>query len=694
MIRSKITSLSNEYHFYFIGFFFAGLGILSPIFYLLLVAYSVFIFKKVLKRIYFILIAVIIGLTLLVKYSEPVDYINGDALVVSVSNTYSKMEVEVLYNFKIYKLYTKEQYKTGDIVGLSGEVSKFRKQTMKNGFDAYLFNKGNNTYGTIEVEHLERKTFVFNFKYLLETHLSGYTNNTKIYLEAFLLGEKKFSDGFNEIVNAMGLFSIIGLSGMFIYQIKKLLKKGMFYLDLKPKTQDKIMLIFDCLFFLTLLNSFLAIRIFLYSLLKFINSKYHLELTSLDILSITIVIVFILCPYYFYNQGVFLSVVILFSIKLYNATSRKANYLIDSMKVNSLIYLVSLPFLINFTNNLNLLATLFVVVIMFVSNHLLLPLVVMSLLVPFVSPLCEYVLGAFEQFISILSGVNVLKFSVPNINIIVLLLHYLFFILVILVNNKYKKIFLAFGGIVILMVLVNVSHRRVNQITFLDVNQGNSAIIEYDKKVIVVDAYANSYNYLVKNNIMVVDYLILTHSDEDHIKDAGKIIERLKVKELIINPFDEYGLYHENTKRCKAYDQIRSEGMQMDFFAPLKKYDKTNNNSLVFKLKLAELTILFPGDVMREAEEDILNEFGDNLESSIMLSPHHGSKTSNNEQFIRTINPKVVIISVGINNRYNLPNIEVTKRFNEFGIEVFRTDKHGSIVCDFNKKGYQFYLPY
>lgn len=110
--------------------------------------------------------------------------------------------------------------------------------------------------------------------------------------------------------------------------------------------------------------------------------------------------------------------------------------------------------------------------------------------------------------------------------------------------------------------------------------------------------------------------------------------------------------------------------------------NKINNNSLVFKLKYKNFSMLFTGDIEEEGEETILKKYvnkPEKLKSSVLKVAHHGSKTSSTENFIKAVKPEVVLIGVGKNNLFNHPNQEVVERFKNSNIKIYRTDKNGEI---------------
>lgn len=117
------------------------------------------------------------------------------------------------------------------------------------------------------------------------------------------------------------------------------------------------------------------------------------------------------------------------------------------------------------------------------------------------------------------------------------------------------------------------------------------------------------------------------------------------------------------------------------------KFDDLNNNSIVAKIIYKNFTMLFTGDIEKDAERAILSEFNYILESTVLKVAHHGSKTSSTEDFINTVKPKIALIGVGEDNTFGHPNGEVLERFKEINTKIYRTDKMGEITIKVNRNG-------
>jgi competence protein ComEC len=112
-----------------------------------------------------------------------------------------------------------------------------------------------------------------------------------------------------------------------------------------------------------------------------------------------------------------------------------------------------------------------------------------------------------------------------------------------------------------------------------------------------------------------------------------------------------------------------------------------NELSMVLRLSYGQTSFLFTGDIGQKAEQDILENMR-MIKSDILKSPHHGSLSSSSEEFLSAVNPSVIVICIGENNRYNFPNPIILQRYNEQGATLYRTDTHGAIEITSDGQGF------
>jgi hypothetical protein len=124
---------------------------------------------------------------------------------------------------------------------------------------------------------------------------------------------------------------------------------------------------------------------------------------------------------------------------------------------------------------------------------------------------------------------------------------------------------------------------------------------------------------------------------------------------------------------------------------PLIKGSELNNNSVVVRLDYKAFSCLFTGDIEKERERQLLTESKSNLNVDILKVAHHGSSSSSSPLFIKSVGPKIAVISCGQGNKYGHPHQETISLLQSLGIEIYRTDLSGTILIKTDGIDYQIF---
>lgn len=210
--------------------------------------------------------------------------------------------------------------------------------------------------------------------------------------------------------------------------------------------------------------------------------------------------------------------------------------------------------------------------------------------------------------------------------------------------------------------------------------------------------------YILDRGYKKIDFIFISHFDQDHIGGIFTILEKLKVKRIFVSKQEEnsenYQKFLKKVKEknipvtiVKKDDVINLENdVSIDILWPRDKQieeNKINNNAIVMKLRYNKFSMLFTGDIEEIAEKEIVSiyENTDILRSAILKIAHHGSKTSTTEEFLKLVDPRIALIGVGKNNLFGHPSDEIIKRLEEINVKVYRTDLNGEIEIIVNNKG-------
>jgi len=308
------------------------------------------------------------------------------------------------------------------------------------------------------------------------------------------------------------------------------------------------------------------------------------------------------------------------------------------------------------------------------------------------TPIVSAVSDMSLLLVKIFSHVPFADIKIPAFPPIVVLLFYAGFIFYFLLNKRRYTLVIPFVPIIIYLSL-SIFERNELNITYLDVGQGDSSVIELpDGKTMVIDTgktgreTASFLKYIGKNT---VDVLILSHIHIDHTGGLDYIAKRFEVKELwdggrLIYPQDFITHMKVKHRTLNRGDMVEGKGYSIYIFHPYPEFYtmygsesvEVDNDSLVLKIKGNNKSFLFTGDINEEAEENI-SHLGNWLKSDILKVPHHGSKNSAYEPFLNTVSPDIAIISVGRDNPFGHPHPETLDAL--YGVEIFRTDLDGAI---------------
>lgn len=243
----------------------------------------------------------------------------------------------------------------------------------------------------------------------------------------------------------------------------------------------------------------------------------------------------------------------------------------------------------------------------------------------------------------------------------------------------------------------NADTKNSIKISYIDVGQGDSALIQVNGKNLLIDAGTNEstnklISYLDKQNIKKLDYVVATHPHEDHIGGMDTVIKKYDIgefyapKKLANTKTFESMMNALKSKNLKI--NVAKAGVNLDLGKNVKcemiapnadNYEDVNNYSAVIKITYGNSKFLFTGDAEKLSEKEILNKNYD-ISADVLKVGHHGSSSSSSKPFLDKVTPKIAIISCGKNNDYGHPHRETMNELTKRKIQVYRTDVDGTIV--------------
>jgi len=223
------------------------------------------------------------------------------------------------------------------------------------------------------------------------------------------------------------------------------------------------------------------------------------------------------------------------------------------------------------------------------------------------------------------------------------------------------------------------------------------------KTVLIDGGYPNGLAaaYLREQGVTHLDMVVMTHPHDDH---AGGLVEVLKTipADLFVSngePLPESAVYwelQETIRTAGVKTQVVRSGDELPFgylaFQVLSPVEisphSVNNNSVLLRLEVGKIAFLFTGDT-DQIEETRLMQVGANLKADVLKIPHHGADGNTDPNFLATVAPSVGIYMSGAGNMYNFPEPNTMRLFESAGIDIYGTDRNGTIVVETDGKTYQ-----
>lgn len=514
-------------------------------------------------------------------------------------------------------------------------------------------------------------------------------NRSKGYILAFLYADKSLieKDIYTKY-QKIGVSHLFAISGMHVSLISivllKLLNK------IKERKRYIIVSIFLSIYLFLTNFTISMVRATFQFILFFINKSFKLNIDNSNLVLFLFSILVIINPYNIYNIGFLFSFIISFTL-IRCSRLIKGKFIIKSLKTSLISFFSSMPVLINNFFEVNFLGIILNIIYIPFVSYILFPLSLVTVLFPSLDNILYMFISYFEKITDFFSNIKFLSFSICKMNIFLIIIYYIIFIYIL--KRKKKLIYKIIIVIISLIFLINNGRIVNNEVSILDVGQGDSSLIRLKNKNILIDTGGN-INYDISKNILIpyfksvgikkIDYLVLTHGDYDHMGEAINLVENFKVEKVIFNCGPYNDLEQElikvlDKKKIKYYSCIKELNIDNNklYFLQTKEYDNENDNSNVIYSELNVYKFMFMGDASVTTEKEIMNKY--NLpDIDVLKVGHHGSKTSSSKGFINVINPKYSIISVGKNNRYGHPNKEVLENLSKS--KIYRTDQDGSIM--------------
>ncbi len=264
-----------------------------------------------------------------------------------------------------------------------------------------------------------------------------------------------------------------------------------------------------------------------------------------------------------------------------------------------------------------------------------------------------------------------------------------------------RRLSVIIAAFVLLITAVIPAAAENLTVTVLAVGHGDAIFIEFPQgHTMLVDGGTVEAGSIVTGAIRDkgyanIDYVVLTHTHPDHVGGLLTALEEFPVAEIWTSEYcEDTKLYRRFKESAEANaiplkiiargDEFHLGGVNLQVLNPppdesLNVLRGLNGASIVMKLEYGETSILLAADIDNQTDREMAEIYGDSLKSDVLKCAHHGSDCSSSEAFIRTVAPKIAVVSTGP-SKYGYPSEVTMKRIRRMVPEVYRTDNDGTVI--------------
>jgi len=628
----------------------------------------------------------------------------------------------ILLNSKALKTFN-----DGDLVSLDLELAVPAAALNPGSFSyaAYLKKKGVYLQGwnpkniRLIRQNKSLKNLIIKFKKsLLENINYLFTENNAAFIKAILLGEKEYLSYEQEtLLRNAGASHLLAISGLHMGILILTFSFILFKLYSKKRNALYLLTVLTLFYIILVGASVSIIRAAVLALLFLWSDEFNCEGDFLNIISLTLIINLVLNPPALFSVSLQLSYILV--LALFYLTPLLKNFLPALFAVSLAAQLASLAITAYYFNEY---AAVALVTNLWAIPYIsfLLPFIFILLLLSLISlnifqslaVLIELALELLFKGLELMTVVQGRTLVIARPELPIIFLYYLFLFALPFVYQKryiylkarkyifWQRIIPLFLFLIIVSFFISPSSDNL-EISFLAVGQGDGIFIQFpDGKNMLIDTGPpgsdgrnieySIISYLNYLGISRLDYLMISHFDADHAGGLPHLLQRKKVKNIMIPPFHKKTSLHNKLAEALSKNNSRlhflTAGISFKIAdcsfkilnpEPDVINEDRNENSIVFLLKHKKRKFLFTGDLSKKGEARIVKDY--NLTKiDILKAGHHGSKTSSGKLLLDTVRPELAVISVGRNN-FGHPAKEVINRFKDKSIRYLRTDQCGMI---------------
>ena len=586
------------------------------------------------------------------------------------------------------------------------------------------------------------KSAIFSIRKFLDSEIKSLHNEqTSSLLKGLLLADRSEIDYVTktQFINA-GVIHVLAVSGLHVGFIAIIFLFLFGRLNIYLRS---ILTITGLLLFMLITGMPPSVfRATLMAVVIIIAFLFNRSTNLFNSLALAALIILVINPDELFNPGFQLSfsavigIALLYSpfekfINKLRLNSRVLRYIILFMAVSLSAQIGTLPFTLTYFGKLSviaLIANLFVIPIIAIIVGLGIFTLIINSFLPFIgiyfAAANDLVTKILFLIVEISGSADFSYISVRNFSLYDSLLFYTFLLFLLYSLKSINRNAVKFAVLILvglnfffLSSLDNSDLFKDGKLSVfaIDVGQGDAILVKFPEgTTALIDAgnvtpsFDNGERVILPLleylGIDKIDYGFVSHIDSDHYAGFVSLVNAGVVKKIFKPEIDSTLV-----KDMKFEKYLREESVPIEYYKRgILKIDgariyvlnnesisknqefSTNNKSGVLKIVYGRTSFLFTGDIERKVEKIYASNYKTFLDADVLKAAHHGSNTSSSSAFLNYVTPEMSIISAGILNKFKHPSEEVVKRLENFGSEIYRTDKYGALIFESDGESISF----
>ncbi|MDF2610763.1 MAG: putative rane protein [Lachnospiraceae bacterium] len=632
-------------------------------------------------------------------------------------------------------------YKIGNILSVSGQISKFKMATNPGQFDELQYNRTRNIDYKINADYIlvintnysKYYDSVYNLKNkLMDVFYKILNTKDAGIISAMILGEASLLDAeIKELYQQNGISHILAISGLHItiiglslYQLLLKIK-----VPILPATCISIGIIFTygILTNFSVSTNRSIVMLIVMMMAKLVGRTYDI----ISALSLSALIILLQTPMQLFNAGFLLSFGAILGIafiypiihELVTIQNKILAPIWNGLVMSFCIQIMTLPIILFFFYEVPVYSLIVNLIILPMASIIVILAVIAGILGLVFTPLGIFIIGGAHYILYFYEFVCKIAVNLPGNTLLIgrpswyQIIAYYIIILILLVLNYPRKPVRGYSckSIILLsfLFIIFIKPDNVNfAVTFIDVGQGDGIFMQMPNgKTYLVDGGSTDIRNLGKyrlepffksQGIGVIDYIVVTHTDADHISGLKEIITEgnIRVRYLVLpDIMDKDQPYLELLNLAKsngikilyitAGDVIQEGEVTISCLHPDINFTTSSSNgySTVLSIRYKQYDMLLTGDLESDGEEKLTNAFLQMEEYSdydVLKVAHHGSKNSTPKELLDIIRPEIAVISYGKDNSYGHPHEELLERLRNSGSNIYATAQSGAVHIETN----------